>query len=150
MGWLSCGSMSAMLLRHLQKVGPISVKAATNRYWRRHPKGYCKSDEDHKDDALMAMEMAVHFYAEKGIIEPTTRYPSFVVDWLRDYTNITEEEVHLFVNTASVEEFNNLILLVKIWDNEGFWTWFDPIVWKLTEAAKNNPEVLKPFEGVDL
>ena len=76
----------------------------------------------------MAMEMSVHFYVEKGIIEPTTRYPSVVVDWLRDFTNITEE-VHLFVNTASVEEFNNLILLVKMWDNDGWWIWFDSIVY---------------------
>jgi hypothetical protein len=151
MGWLSCGSMSALFLRHLQKTGPISVKAAANRYWRRHEKGYCNSDEDHKDNALMAMEMAAHFYAENGIIEPTNRYCGFPLEmYLPECTNITAEEIEYFVHTASVEEFNNLILLVKLWDNDGWWTWFDPIVWKLTDASRNNPELLRPFEGVDL
>ena len=150
MGWLGCLAMSELLIRHLQKQGPISIEAAANRYWRRHERGYCRDDDSHKQDALMALEQSALFYAESGLIEPTNRRGAYVIDWLLDYSNITEEEVNFHIHTASAMEFNNLITMAFQWDTDGYWIWFDPIVWKLTEHAMTHPELLQPYEGVDL
>lgn len=149
MGWLHCHTMSELFIQHLQKQGPISVKAAANRYWRRHGRGYCHDDDSHKHDALWALEVSAKFYAGRGLIEPTKRRSTFVIDWLSIFTNITEEEINIFIHTASAMEFNNQVIMVFEWDSE-WWRWFDPIVWTLTEHAKTHPELLQPFAGMDM
>jgi hypothetical protein len=150
MGWLGCDEMSSAFIRHLQKRGPISIKAAGNRYWRQHPKGYCTDDDDHKDNALTALELSALSYAEMGLIEPKKRGGIVCEFWLAELTNITPDELSCFIHTASAEEYNSQILMCNEWDIDGNYIWFDPIVWKLTDKAKAHPELLRPFGGVDL
>lgn len=150
MGWLHCHDISALFIRHLLKQGPISVKSAGNRYWRRHPRGYCHDDDAHKQDALMALEASALFYAERGLIEPTKRGGFECELWLGELTNINAEELNCFIHSASAKEYNDQIRMANEWDMDGNWIWFDPIVWKLTDEAKANPKLLEPYWGVDL
>ena len=117
MGFLYCTEMSEAFIKHLQKQGNISVKAAGNRYWRRHPRGYENSDETHKWAALDALTMAAIALAEEDLIEPTTRH-IHPVDYLQMMTDITDEQLKMFVEYASVEEFNRLIIEANQWDTE--------------------------------
>ena len=147
MGYLYTAEMSKAFITHLIKRGPISLNAAANRYWRRMPRGYEIDDDGHKSAALWALEVSALSYVAAGIIEPTHRrmYP---LDYLQMFTDITEEQLDMFVRYASVEEFNRLIIDVHKWDVDGAEIWFDPIVWKLTEKAEGL-QTLPYYEGVD-
>lgn len=149
MGFLHCSGISEAFIKHLSTRGPISVKAAANRYWRRSYRGYETTDEGHKLQALMALESSVLHYLEEGLIQPTNRN-NFVLDYLSMATDITDEEKEMFSRYATVEEFNRLIIEVHRWDVDGAEIWFDPIVWRLTDEAKKKSALLQPFGGVDL
>lgn len=171
MGYLYCRDISKILIDHLKNTGPISIDQAVRKYdaiydemvQREHSGEFDDSElgdeykrmlgkryDDWEIQQGMACEYSVFHYMSKGLIEPAIRGALISVMQLWCSTNITaKDEIKLFIKYASVEEMNGVIGEAANYVDESC-SWFDNIVWKMTDKARKRPRLLKPFDGVDL
>ena len=147
MGYLCCRDISKIFIDHLKNTGPISIDQTVRKYDK---KTLGKRDDDWKIQQGMACEHSVLHYMLQGIIEPANRGDLIPVVQLWRSTNITaKDEIKLFIEYASVDELNGVIGEAANYLDESY-SWFDRIVWKMTDKAKERLGLLNPFDGVDL
>ena len=147
MGYLYCRDISKIFIDHLKNTGPISIDQAVRKYDK---KMVGKRDDDWEEQQGMACEYSVFHYMSKDLIEPANRGDLITIAQLWCSANITaKDEIRLFIEYASVDEMNRVIGEAANYLEESF-SWFDQIVWKMTDKARKKPGLLKPFDGVDL
>ena len=141
MGYLYCRDISKIFIDHLKNTGPISIDQAVRKYDK---KMVGKRDDDWEEQQGMACEYSVLHYMSKGLIEPANRRDLIPIMQLWSSANITaKDEIKLFVEYASVDEMNGVID-EAVNDLSECYSWFDRIVWKMTESAMKRPALLKP------
>lgn len=158
MGFFSSYNMSSVFLDYLRNVGPISITETVEKYHTCHPyhmgMGATTQRKELKDHAASALENAVVSYVRTGVIEVVNRHQEEAWSVLRctflpTKEDISEDEATRVLNAATTAEYHAMLLACFQWDSDGNWIWFDPIVWTLTEAARQNPTMVRPFCGVD-
>lgn len=152
MGLLHCYEMSEALIGHLVEKGPISVNDAADKYHSCHEMGYNTWEEGRRIEAHWACRCSAIFYMENNIVEPADRRAVFAVKNLMENSTMTAEQLQWFLEFAPGSEINRLIKTETdspLFDDLSYELEFDPIVWKISEQAQNDPSLLKPYWGVD-